>query len=160
MNKTAHQLAYELLALPDLPIYHFDPSRAGMDDERDTSLSHIKVERHDPEPEDFEAALEAGDPPPAPCLMLVGDYELKDEPGAWAEERLQLLEQLTRTGTRFILRHGVFKEMTLEGSVDEPAGAPPEYIVVVDGLEAGRIGRGSTLGEAIDKATELRPQEG
>lgn len=42
--KTSHQLARELLALPDLPCFHFDPSRAGCDDERDTSTSEPRVE--------------------------------------------------------------------------------------------------------------------
>lgn len=37
--KTAHQIAKQLLTGPDLPIFHFDPSRAGTDDERDTSIS-------------------------------------------------------------------------------------------------------------------------
>lgn len=41
--KTSHQLARELLAGPDLPIHHFDPSRAGLNEERDTSLSEPTV---------------------------------------------------------------------------------------------------------------------
>ena len=41
--KTSHQLARELLAGPDLPVWHFDPSRAGLDDECDTSLSEPTV---------------------------------------------------------------------------------------------------------------------
>lgn len=45
--KTTHQLARELLALPDLPVFHFDPSRAGLDDENDTSLSEPKLDRDD-----------------------------------------------------------------------------------------------------------------
>ena len=45
--KTAHQLASELLAGPDLPIWHFDPSRAGLDAERDTSLGEPEVEEND-----------------------------------------------------------------------------------------------------------------
>ena len=45
--KTAHQLARELLAGTDLPIYHFDPSRAGIDDDYDTSLSEPVVEKND-----------------------------------------------------------------------------------------------------------------
>lgn len=47
-HKTAHQLARELLAGPDLPIWHFDPSRAGIDDELDTSLSIPEVQVTDP----------------------------------------------------------------------------------------------------------------
>lgn len=45
--KTAHQFARELLAGPDLPIWHFDPSRAGLDDDRDTSLSEPEVQEND-----------------------------------------------------------------------------------------------------------------
>ena len=45
--KTSHQLARELLAGPDLPIHHFDPSRAGIDDEIDTSLSEPRIEKSD-----------------------------------------------------------------------------------------------------------------
>lgn len=46
--KTAHQLARELLEGPDLPIFHFDPSRAGCDDERDTSISDPEIQEVDP----------------------------------------------------------------------------------------------------------------
>jgi hypothetical protein len=46
--KTSHQLARELLAGPDLPCYHFDPSRAGMDPEMDTSVSDPIVEVVEP----------------------------------------------------------------------------------------------------------------
>lgn len=59
---TSHALARELLAGPDLPIFHFDPSRAGADPERDSSLSVPDVEVNDPregltklEIEDLEA---------------------------------------------------------------------------------------------------------
>lgn len=44
---TSHQLAAKLLSLPDLPVFHFDPSRAGCDDERDTSLSEPVVQTND-----------------------------------------------------------------------------------------------------------------
>ena len=44
-DQTSHEYARELLAGPDLPIYHFDPSCAGCDSENDTSLSSPKVER-------------------------------------------------------------------------------------------------------------------
>jgi len=46
--KTSHELGRELLAGLDLPIYHFDPSRAGLDEERDTSLSEPTVEINNP----------------------------------------------------------------------------------------------------------------
>lgn len=46
--KTSHELGRELLAGLDLPIYHFDPSRAGLDEERDTSLSEPTVEVNNP----------------------------------------------------------------------------------------------------------------
>lgn len=62
--KTTHQLARELLALPDLPVFHFDPSRAGCDDERDTSLSVPDVQRNDAagglDDEDVAIAKEEG----------------------------------------------------------------------------------------------------
>lgn len=46
--KTSHQLARELLSRPDLPVFHFDPSRAGLGDESDTSLSEPKAQVNDP----------------------------------------------------------------------------------------------------------------
>lgn len=46
--KTAHQLARELLTGPDLPIWHFDPSRAGIDSDIDTSLSEPDAQENDP----------------------------------------------------------------------------------------------------------------
>lgn len=46
--KTSHELGRELLSGLDLPIYHFDPSRAGLDEERDTSLSNPTVEVNSP----------------------------------------------------------------------------------------------------------------
>lgn len=36
---TSHEFARKLLAGPDLPIFHFDPSLAGYDEECDTSIS-------------------------------------------------------------------------------------------------------------------------
>lgn len=47
--KTAHQLARELLAGPDLPIFHFDPSCAGFDSELDTSTSDPEIQKVDQE---------------------------------------------------------------------------------------------------------------
>jgi hypothetical protein len=47
-TKTAHQLARELLALPDLPTFFFDPSLAGIDPERDASLTEPRVELNKP----------------------------------------------------------------------------------------------------------------
>lgn len=58
--KTAHQFARELLALPDLPIYHFDPSCAGYDDEDDTGISPPVAEVEEPKPftnDDGEPAM-------------------------------------------------------------------------------------------------------
>lgn len=46
-NKTSHQLARELLAGPDLIIWHFDPSRAGLAYEIDTSLSVPEIQKND-----------------------------------------------------------------------------------------------------------------
>lgn len=44
---TSHELANKLLLGPNLPIFHFDPSKAGQDDDRDTSLSEPAIEEHD-----------------------------------------------------------------------------------------------------------------
>lgn len=48
--KTAHSFARELLAGPDLEIFHFDPSQAGTDEDHDTSVSEPKICQVDPEP--------------------------------------------------------------------------------------------------------------
>lgn len=48
--KTSHEFARELLAGPDLPIFHFDPSCAGCDEEADTSCGTPVVEKVDAEP--------------------------------------------------------------------------------------------------------------
>jgi len=48
--KTSHQFARELLAGPDLLIYHFDPSCAGYDDEIDTGISPPVAEVEEPKP--------------------------------------------------------------------------------------------------------------
>ena len=51
--KTSHQLARELLAGPDMPIWHFDPSRAGLSDETDSGLSVPEIFYESPdEPDD------------------------------------------------------------------------------------------------------------
>ena len=85
MMKTSHQLARELLAGPDLPIFHFDPSRAGMDGERDTSLAEARTEVCD----DGEHIAE-------PFIIVHGDdAEPHDEPGAFAE---LTIESLISTG--------------------------------------------------------------
>lgn len=76
--KTSHQLARELLAGPDLPIYHFDPSRAGMDSELDTSISGPSV----------ELLNEDGY---APFISICGEGEITDEPGDFAEKTLDVL---------------------------------------------------------------------
>lgn len=49
MTKTAHQFARELLAGPDLPIFHFDPSFAdACDEESDYTLGTPTAEVVDP----------------------------------------------------------------------------------------------------------------
>ncbi len=63
--KTAHQLARELLAGPDLPIFHFDPSRAGMDEEADTATSDPIVEIVKPDDETVKE----------PFITICGDNE-------------------------------------------------------------------------------------
>jgi hypothetical protein len=89
--KTAHQLARELLAGPDLPIYHFDPSRADMADEgTDPSLETPKIERVNPRDglakREIKDALEEGYSL-KPFLTIVGDSEMKasEESGAYYE---------------------------------------------------------------------------
>ncbi len=54
---TAHQLARLLLAGPDWPIYHFDPSRFGYSEEDDTSLSAPTLSRVDEVVPDNEGDL-------------------------------------------------------------------------------------------------------
>jgi hypothetical protein len=41
---TTHEFARSLLALPDLPVFHFDPSLAGLDEEIDHSLTEPVAE--------------------------------------------------------------------------------------------------------------------
>jgi hypothetical protein len=104
---SAHEFARALLAGPNLPIYHFDPSRAGMDDERDTSVSAPIVEIVEPEADG------------AGCngrfITIGGDYELGDEPMPVivpAHERLWSL----------LLRAGVVKadgDSTWRGTASE-----------------------------------------
>lgn len=64
--KTAHQLARELLAGPDLTIFHFDPSCAGFNADDDTSISSPVVETVEGEKD------EDGKPYP-PFLTIVGN---------------------------------------------------------------------------------------
>jgi hypothetical protein len=76
--KTSHQLARELLAGPDLPCWHFDPSRAGLDDEQDTSLSVPDVQVVDPaDGLSFEAMRDAQESEHdlRPFITLSGDTE-------------------------------------------------------------------------------------
>lgn len=64
--KTAHELAKELLAGPNLPIFHFDASKAGTDDEIDTSISEPKIEKVDePYTEAFLTICDSHDYPEA-----------------------------------------------------------------------------------------------
>ena len=64
--KTAHQLARELLALPDMPVFHFDPSCAGFNADDDTSIGEPRAEVVDDLKDD------AGQPLPM-FLTIVGD---------------------------------------------------------------------------------------
>lgn len=86
MITTSHQLARDLLAGPDLPIHHFDPSRAGYDEEIDTSLSSVSIELHRA---DLVDPLSDKTTPGDPCLLICGadhdHYEMSD-----AELALQL----------------------------------------------------------------------
>ncbi len=49
MSTTTHSLARELLALPDLPVYHLDPSFAGLDEGGDLSLTTPTLDLHTPD---------------------------------------------------------------------------------------------------------------
>lgn len=95
--KTAHQFARELLAGPDLPVFHFDPSRAGMDDERDTACEAPKIERVNPRvgmsKAEIKDALEEGYTL-KPFLKIVSDSDtsVEDEPGAYYEALHALVE--------------------------------------------------------------------
>ena len=93
--KTSHQLARELLALPDIPVYHFDPSRGGMDDERDTSVSDPKA----------ELVTEEGF---APFITICGEHSgsVSDEPGDFAEKTIEdLLESKVITRDQLEAAH-------------------------------------------------------
>lgn len=86
--KTAHQLARELLKGPDLPIYHFDPSRAGMGDEDDPSLTEPKIERVNPRDgmsarEIKEAREEGYSLKPFLTIGDSSDLKVEDEPAAF-----------------------------------------------------------------------------
>lgn len=105
--KTAHQLARDLLAGPDLPIWHFDPSRAGLNDERDTSLSEPEVEENDAAEgltdEDVAEAKEER------CytgkfLTICGETEAEGEA---MTERERELEDLLRSACAIAERQGV-----------------------------------------------------
>ena len=90
--KTSHQLARELLAGPDLPVWHFDPSRAGLDDEIDTSLSELRIEKSDSrngvDPEDIEEFEREG------CYMgefltICGEIDPEGEAMSDSESKLR-----------------------------------------------------------------------
>lgn len=93
--KTSHEFAKELLAGPDLPIFHFDPSRAGMDDENDTSLSEPLVEHVTFSPEEVaqikDDADDLGREPLSEFLTIGGDGDIEDEPGTFAERMIEIL---------------------------------------------------------------------
>lgn len=94
--KTSHQLARELLALPNIPVYHFDPSRAGMDDESDTSLSIPKAEicdaMHDMTPQEIaEYRADYPDAFTGQFITIVGAGDVSDEPGDFAEKTIGVL---------------------------------------------------------------------
>ena len=98
--KTAHQLARELFAGPDLPIYHFDPSRAGTDSEVDTSISTPKIELVD-QKKDLSAAeiveADLNEFDLSPFLTIVGDTDLGGEAASDREiDSLNLLRRFLR----------------------------------------------------------------
>lgn len=104
--KTAHQFASELLAGPDLPIWHFDPSRAGTDDERDTSISEPEVQENDPtegltEEEIAEAKEERCST--GKFLTICGDT---DEGGEAVTARERELEEMLRSACAIAERRG------------------------------------------------------
>lgn len=75
--KTAHQLARELLAGPDIVIFHFDPSCAGYNADDDTSVSDPVVELNTPDAKDEAGELHL------PFLTIVGNQH--DEHGLDAD---------------------------------------------------------------------------
>lgn len=75
--KTSHQLGRELLAGPDLPIHHFDPSRSGLDDETDTGLS---------EPTVFVESYEENKPR---FITICGEIDPEGEAMSDSESRLR-----------------------------------------------------------------------
>jgi hypothetical protein len=95
--KTAHQFARELLKGPDLPIYHFDPSRAGMADESDPSLSPPEIQRENPRAGMTRAQLKEAREEGwclKPFLTIVdtSGVEVDDEPGAYYEKMHRVAE--------------------------------------------------------------------
>jgi hypothetical protein len=70
--KTAHQLARELLAGPDLVIFHFDPSGAGYNHDDDTSIAEPVIEKNS------DGKDEEGNPYP-PFLTIVGKQHEQHE---------------------------------------------------------------------------------
>jgi hypothetical protein len=64
--KTAHQLARELLAGPDIAILHFDPSCAGFNPDEDSSISYPTVEK-------VEGLKDPDGQPLPPFLTIVGN---------------------------------------------------------------------------------------
>jgi len=95
--KTSHQLARELLAGPDLPIWHFDPSRAGISDV-DSSLSEPEIAQDDSrwglEEDEVEAARSEGTYM-GEFITISGDQDPEGEAMTDTErDRLHALKEL------------------------------------------------------------------
>lgn len=70
--KTTHQLARELLALPDIPVFHFDPSFAdACTDDDDKTVGTPSVEVQDTEPNEVGAQMR--------YATIVGDQPEEDD---------------------------------------------------------------------------------
>lgn len=95
--KTSHQLARELLAGPDLPIWHFDPSRAGLD-YTDSSLSEPEITHDDTRlvfTEDEVEEMREGGAYMGPFITISGEQDLSGEVMTDTErDRLHALKEL------------------------------------------------------------------
>jgi hypothetical protein len=147
--KTTHQLAQELLALPNLPVWHFDPSRAGLDDERDTSLSVPTVEVDDSRDgldDDDVATFEAEGAYMGKFVTVCGDTDKDGEAvnGVAELARLKAIEK-EELESRIAIQHHL-NRVELPWDKMLPDAQPEAVGVVVDALHqlqrALKIARG------------------
>ena len=86
--KTSHQLAQELLALPDLPVFHFDPSWID-GEESPHALTEPVAELNEP-----EANPEEDGGPSQPFISICGNVDHDEE--EYGERYWRILRELER----------------------------------------------------------------